>query len=170
MITQRIEKHRGTTWVPQVQYPQSPLRVPGAYNGHIGPHVGKGLRDIVDESRSRSTINAEYKQTFKQSKGEFALYIEELKRKGFKKNGFVIGTVATKPYLDMQIHRLVDFDEIHHFVDDWGTPHSGPHVLYLESFQGSRFKTAPGWYQPFDEAELPEGWQAKLRLEGAPRC
>lgn len=130
--------------------------------------AGRSQHEVVRRSEGQF-LNQNYRTACQQTKEQFAKYVEEMKAKGFAEGKFVVSQSASKPYLDAQIHRIQGLEEMHKFVDDWGTEFSGPTMIYLEYYNKNAaiFKTCPGWYKPLD-TELTDGWKERLRDEGAP--
>lgn len=158
MITQKIAPHKSKYlgWVPHVNYtPQRQVQVLQQPVGAV--------------QRSEKQFLNDYRQTNAKSKGEFAFYLRSLEVKGFRKGAYVVSFAAAKPYIDQQIHRVAELDEIHHFVQDWGTEYSGPQIITLEYFGRNQqpFKTCPGWYKPISEEELTLGWLERIAEERA---
>lgn len=98
------------------------------------------------------------------TKLDFARYLKQMH--------FVVGDLVTHkmahaPYHARGVYQIADIKEIHHFVNDWGTQESGPHILTLQPVKKTDHTLVggPGMYTKVTGDDIPEEWVELLAKE-----
>lgn len=168
MITQEINKHKSAVWNGW-QRPTTPQHYPvvagKSRRWNTLTHVWEDdptERDSMGRSRERNVYNMN-----EMSKIDFARYLGQ---QPFKKGDLVASKWAHAPYHVRGVYQITDIKEVHHFVNDWGSADSGPHILTLQPIKSTDHALVggPGMYVPVTGDDIPAEWVEFLKDKELP--
>ena len=88
---------------------------------------------------------------------EFAQFLGAL---NVKKGDLVCYKTSCPPYSKHQVNKVVDIDEVHLFVKDWGNEHSGPMIYTLAGWgMKSTWKGDTSSWFKVPDALVPSEWR-----------